>query len=393
MNTIACGFTANIDLLGKITPEFYEEIKPHASGAPEAVIDTWDKFCTAIDWNIERGSGAEYIVSNKKILIRLEKMLSWNKAIGGTGLQAACAASCAGHKAIVNIPVLSEELVSIVSEYDELVLLSDYKGEVPKHYILEYEYGNSSNRIIFRENDEFSGDLIAANFLHELKGKKADIGWLLISGYNAFDRTEEIDHFLQGTVQILKSLGKDKPKVHLELAAIWSLEEQWKIIKTLRSYLDSIGLNEDEYQDLLGSKDNLLSYDDQQLLTTIEDAFQILGVPNLVLHTKQFSLIKSEQYDTSMWRKALENGNKFAFARAINGKICDKMTIHQESASSSCNPRGVRLQTLTANRKDITVCPSFVGKTTSTIGLGDTFTAGLLVEAPVDFVPLRKLRL
>lgn len=390
MNRIACGFTANIDLLGKITPEFYEEMKLHASGTPEAVIDTWEKFCIAIDWNMKRGSGAEYIVSNQEILTRLEQKLSWDKAIGGTGLQAGCAASCAGYKAIVNLPVYSEELESIVSEYEELVLLSDEMGEVPKHYILEYEYGNLSNRIIFRKNDEFAGGLIAEQFL---KALNPDIGWLLLSGYNAFDRSEEIELFLHNTVQIIKSLGKDKPKIHLELASIWSLEEQWKIIKTLQGHVDSIGLNEDEFQELFGMEDHLLSYEDHQFLSHIDDACQVLGVPNLVLHTKEFSLIKSEQFDTALWSQALENGNKLAFARAMHGKICDQRTIEQVTASASRNPRGERLKKLTDIRKDVTVSPSFVGKTTSTIGLGDTFNAGLLVEAPVEFVPLRELTL
>lgn len=62
MNTIACGFTANIDLLGKITPEFYEEIQGSASGTLKAFINSWEDFCTAIDWNITRGSGGNTLL-------------------------------------------------------------------------------------------------------------------------------------------------------------------------------------------------------------------------------------------------------------------------------------------------------------------------------------------
>jgi ADP-dependent phosphofructokinase/glucokinase len=390
MKAIACGFTANIDLLAKITPEFHEEIKSEAAGLPKAVIHKWEEFCSAVFWNIKKGSGAEYIVSNPLILKRLEMKLEWTKAIGGTGLQAGCAASFAGHPAIVNIPVISEELRSIVSEYEQLVLLSDQEGDVPKHYILEYTEGDHSNRIIFRNSNEFSSELIADNFLKELKKAKNEIGWLLLSGYNAFDNSEEIDLFLSNTIKIIDSLKNKKPKIHLELASIWSLNEQWKILHTLRDYVDSIGLNEDEFQELFGLKESLLSYDDKHFITTIEDACQTLDVSNLILHTKQFSLVVSDKHDTKTWSKALQNGNKFAFARAINGRICDFETIHNLTENSPINLRGEKLRQLTETRSDITICPSYLGETVSTIGLGDTFTAGLLVEAPIEFPPLRK---
>src|SRR5690606_32057345 len=177
-------------------------------------------------------------------------------------------------------------------------------------------------------------------------------------------------------------------KVHLELASIWSLEEQWKIIKTMQGFIDSIGMNEDEFQELFELNEPLLEYEDHQLIKVIDKANEALAVPYFILHTKQFSLAKSSRFETSSWTESLKNGNQFAFARAMTGKVCDKMAIHQFSEQSSLNPRGERLRNLTNGRMDITVCPSYIGKTTSTIGLGDTFTAGLLVEAPKEFIQL-----
>jgi ADP-dependent phosphofructokinase/glucokinase len=389
MKAIACGFTANIDVLAKITPQFYEEIKRDAVGLPNPVISKWEEFCSAIVSNINKGSGAEYIVTDPGILKRLEHKLVWTKAIGGTGLQAGCAASCAGHSAMVNIPIMSQELIELVSEYEQLVLLSDQEGDVPKHYILEYSEGAHSNRIIFRNSKEFSADLIAERFLKEIKEAKNEVSWLLISGYNAFDSSEEIDLFLKKTVDILDSLKSKRLKIHLELAAIWSLNEQWKIINTLRDYVDSIGLNEDEFQELFGLEESLLSYDDAHFLATVEEACQTLGFSNLILHTKQFSLVTSIKYDTTIWSKALKSGNKLAFSRAVNGRICDFDMVEDISKNSNLHPRGEKLMQLTETKNNITICPSFLGETVSTIGLGDTFTAGLLMEAPKELLPLR----
>jgi ADP-dependent phosphofructokinase/glucokinase len=157
--------------------------------------------------------------------------------------------------------------------------------------------------------------------------------------------------------------------------------------------VDSLGVNEDEFQELLGMSDSLLNLDNDQLLSVMEKACDLLGVANFILHTKQFSLVQSEKYDTSIWGKALENGNKFAFSRALKGTICDQETIGHLTARCDLHKRGEELRKLTQNRKDITVIPAYVGEITSTIGLGDTFTAGLLVEAPVEFVPNRKISL
>jgi ADP-dependent phosphofructokinase/glucokinase len=388
MRYIACGFTANIDLIGKINESFYKKVEVFSSKSPKSIINTWQEFCEAICWNIKRGTGAEYIVTDEKILYRLESMLDWKMEIGGTGLQAACAASYAGYRAIVNIPVLSDELEKIVNNITNLEVTYGKRGSIPKHYILEFsddlgEKGiGRSNRIIFRRLNEFSTDLIASTFVQSIKEKASSVDWFLISGFNAFDTRKDIDAFLQNTISLLNSLENKKPKVHLELASIWSLEEQRKIIKVLRPYIHSIGLNEDEFQEILEIKEDLLSLDDHKLLKVLEEGYRLFRVSNLILHTKQFSLVMSQDNDTTCWNNALENGNKLAFARAVKGKICNRQEIDTLIASSTLNPRGEALKKLTENKKDILVCPSFVGKIVSTIGLGDTFTAGLLAEAP-----------
>jgi ADP-dependent phosphofructokinase/glucokinase len=384
LRPIACGFTADIDVIANLSQKFYEEIKQQArGGTPKAVIHSWGDFCSAVDWNVQKGSGAEYIVTDQTILERLEKNLIWKKAIGGGGLQAGCVASFAGYRALVNIPIQSTELTALVSEYKGLTLLSDQEGEVPRHYILEYEDNGSLNRIIFRKEHEYPSDMIAAKFIEKLR--EPDISWMLVAGYNAVDGSKGVDSLLQKTIQMLVTLGNNKPNVHLELASIWSLDEQWKIIRTLGSYVDTIGLNEDEYQELLGLKDPLLSYEDDVLLNFIGNACEVLGVSHVILHTKEFSAIQSAQYDTSQWAKALLNGNRFAYSRAVTGKICNQETIRKVTADADLNTRGKKLHELTRERKDITIAPAYIGETVSTTGLGDTFTSGVLVEAPIIF--------
>jgi ADP-dependent phosphofructokinase/glucokinase len=380
MRYIACGLVANLDLVGHMNQQFYEDIKVTDPVQPKSIIHTWEEFCHAVCWNRDNGSGAEYIVEDESILTRLEDMLQWQVGIGGTGLQTSYAASYAGYHSIVNIPIMSDELEHIVKDNHLLNLAVDNKGDNPKHYIIEYSGQGRSNRLIFRKFNEFKADLITDSFVQQTKELSCD--WLLLSGYHAIDNSEDIDQALKNTIEFLESVRSEKLKVHLELASIWSLREQWKIVETLRPYVDSVGLNEEEFAELIGLKKQLLSLDDVDLLEEVEEGYSLINISNLILHTKQFSLVMSKDNHVTYWDHALESGNKLAFSRAMKGDFCNREEVEQITSNAQRSDRGVELREFAKGRDNIIIQPGFVGKTVSTIGLGDTFTAGLLAEAP-----------
>ncbi|MBF0706041.1 hypothetical protein IQ283_05420 [Alkalihalobacillus hwajinpoensis] len=380
MRYIACGLVANLDLVGHMNQHFYEEVKVTNPVQPESIIHTWDDFRHAVCWNKEKGCGAEYIVEDESILNRLEDMLQWQVGIGGTGLQTSYAASYAGYPSIVNVPIISDELEHIVKDNLLLNIAVDKKGDTPKHYIIEYSDQGRSNRLIFRKFNEFTSDLITDSFVRQTKEFSCD--WLLLSGYHVIDNAEDINKALKSTIEFLESIRSEKLKVHLELASIWSLNEQWKIIEKLRPYVDSIGLNEEEFAELIGLKKQLLILNDVDLLEEVEAGYSIIKISNLILHTKQFSLVMSKDNHVIYWANALESGNKLAFSRAVKGDFCNREEFEQITFNASRSDRGIRLREFVKDRENIIIQPGFVGETVSTIGLGDTFTAGLLAQAP-----------
>lgn len=380
MGYIAAGLVANLDLVGYMNDYFYSQVQVVGEKKPERVINTWDEFCQAICWTRNNGSGAEYIVTDVTILNRLENMLQWKTGIGGTGLQASYAAGYAGYNSIVNIPIMSDELKHIVAGNKPLTLAFEKEGDIPKHYIVEYSNMGRSNRIIFRKLNEFQPDVITSSFIQQIKNVKCE--WLLISGYHAFDNSEDIDRALRNTIEFLELIQDNKPKIHLELASIWSLKEQWKIVESLRPYVDSVGLNEDEFTELMNLQKELLSLNDQNLIEEVEKGYSLINISHLILHTKQFSLVMSQESDVTCWDAALRNGNKLAFSRAMKGNFCNQEEIEQLTSNTKRSDRGIKLRALSKHRKDFLVSPGFVGETVSTIGLGDTFTAGLLAVAP-----------
>lgn len=387
MRHIACGFTANVDATGHLNEALIDQIKqyctePHTSPVrPGSYLKSWDELLDAIIWNVQRGSGAEYIVTRQDILNELCGFAGWKWAVGGTGLQAASAAYTAGYGALVNFPAWSHDYDFLVA-HDGLEVALKEHDFTPVHYILEYSSDSASNRIILRGLKEVRNQIIAPSFTEHIRNESHKYHWLLISGYNAVDDSEEMNDLLAETRQFLQSLGENCPPVHLELAAIFSNEAQLRIINELGPMVQSVGLNEDELGELFNLEQPLLELDDDRLIDILRKAHERFKIPNLIVHTHQFAACMTKG-SSSGWKEALHNGGRFASARAAQGRYCTLSEIGQWESKLKQHPRGQRLAQLADSMENVIIVPALQAQVVCTIGLGDTFTAGLLLAAPI----------
>jgi ADP-dependent phosphofructokinase/glucokinase len=399
MTFIACGLTGNVDAVGHLSSEHLEQLTYYCGEklteikAPQAFLESWTDLRDAIVWNIIHGTGAEYVVTNPQVLTELNTLLDWEWAVGGTGLQAACAATTCGHSALVNLPMWSERFQFLVQK-EGLEPIFGKESPPPIHYILEYDesicLGSNyhtikkpgSNRIILRGPDEFKEGLIAPNFIDRLKTLKTNVHWWLLSGYNAVETNQHLESLLDETIVLLESFGQNCPPVHLELASIYSIEAQNRIISKLNAHVQSIGLNEDELADLMGLKEGLLALSDDQIIETLLKAYQSFHVPVLILHTRQFAAVVTE-HNSLAWERALQNGIELAAAKAFTGRFCSAEEIAEVVSRLPFHTRGLQLLKSVGDHDMIRIVPALEAPAATTVGLGDTFTAGLLVEAPV----------
>lgn len=394
--TIVCGLTGNVDAVVQLDKYLFQNLSKKSNStkfhnhSPTVFIHSWDDLIHAISWNINHGTGAEYIITNKNIFCELSEIIEWKFTIGGTGLQAAIAACTAGYRATVNLPSWSKEYDSLLN-YDSLEVVSGLEKNTPIHFIFEYNQSEHtglhyntqrqvSNRIIFRGSKEFKSPIIAPGMINKIKKLNKENLWMLISGYNAFESSEEVYKLVSETSIFLTSLGSFRPFVHIELADIPKIEDQHFVIDKLSPIVNNIGLNEDELQKLLGIK-SLLQLTDQEIISTLTEAHKRFNVDNLIVHTHQFAACVSKN-EPKKWRKALLNGVKFATARALTGKCCTENEIIQLTNPLPAHKRGEKMEKLTLNNRNITIVPAYKINPISTIGLGDTFTAGLILKAP-----------
>ena len=384
MATIACGFTANVDGIALLDDRLVEQLCAHYAeqrptpGRPPMALDSWGDVLGAIAWNMQHGSGGEYIVAAGWLLDSIRDMTDWRWTVGGTGLQAALSAAAAGHRAFVNVPAWDEAFGELlVGSGLEAVRAST--GPVPVHYILEYQYAGRPNRIILRGTGEFAGGLLADAFAERIAASPDSYDALLVSGYNAADSAAEASLLIEEQVRFLSSLQPGRPHVHLELAASFSAAEQQRTVARFRQYVQSIGCNEDEAGELLGLEQSLLAMPDLPLLDQLERLQRLCGVPYLIVHTSEFAACISEA-DAGPWAGALRSGTMFAAARAYAGRFCTDAEMRAIVARLYPHKRGSRLAAVAAERRGVCVVPAYaVPEPRGTTGLGDTFTSGLLL--------------
>lgn len=384
--TIATGFTAMADATCQLTTRMLSDIrsrctKPHSMPkTPEFILYSWDEVYNAIIWNMQRGSGSEHSIADETMWAEMQGMADWSWSVGGTGLQAACAAARAGHSALASLPAWHRSFQFLL-DYPGLKVEIRDRTRTPIHYVLEYQSVTCANRIILRKMWEFERALIAPKFEDALREQPARFHRLLISGYNAGDSREDISAFVQESKQFLQRLPRNRPPVHLELGAILSADDQRMVISELGPWVDSLGMNEDEFAQLTGLPQSLLELDDRDLLAELASFFETVGVGHLIVHTSQFAACISGER-ASEWEDALYNGVLFAAAKAAEGRYCSKEEIRRWETVLPRHPRGAKLAQKVQGSREIIIVPAFQANAVATVGLGDTFTAGLLVAAP-----------
>ena len=174
---------------------------------------------------------------------------------------------------------------------------------------------------------------------------------------------------------------------HLKEGAVVVLEDgcyvrkefRYYVHEQLRAVIDVLSMNEDELQDYIGRRINIL--DPQAVKDALEKVRESTGVKTLIVHSAAWALAYGEH--AGDMRRALEGGSIAASTRFRMG---DGFTIQDYEATKKIKDKeegilfGEELGRMLGERiccipaKDL----SFVEHPT-VVGLGDTFAGGLLM--------------
>ncbi len=343
----------------------------------------------ALLYHMKAGDGCECLADSSQITRSFASHFSYNITLGGTGIRASMAIEKIGYPSTAHACSLNRHFRDLIPKKIRWISSVPDEGEdFHPHVIVQYP-GNvrihagdidfttgRPNRVIFAFDPPSENLKISDDFIKEV----TDANVFLIASFNIIKDAAILTGRLKTVLRLIQAL----PPQHVVIMEDGCFEnpEMRRIVsQTLAPHIDIFSMNEDELQDRLGRRINIL--DPVAVADAIKTTYQQIGAPTLICHSSYWALAYGRQ--SSAIEKALESGICMASTRFRLGNDYSRADFEQ-TKTLPCNPAGQAFcKALSAQipRGILTCLPckdlSFV-KHPYTIGLGDSFAGGMLPE-------------
>ncbi len=337
--------------------------------------------------HMKAGTGTERIVSSSNITREFAEHFSKKITLGGTAIRAAIAMSHIGCPSTVHACSNNHYFRSLMpANVSYLTSVPDEADEYCPHVIVQFPVNARisagdidivtprPNRVIFAYDPPSVCLIIDENFKY--MAECADV--FLAASYNAIKDESLLQERLTTSLRIIEHLPSNCLFV-MEDACFQSSSIRAIVTKTLTPRLDIFSMNEDELQDRLGHRIDIL--DPQSVSEALSTVAQQINVPLLICHSAYWALAYGKQ--PSRARQALEGGIAMASTRFRLGDKFGK-DDYLQTMQLPANQFGIIFSTKITKLlgTDLICCLAgknldFVKKPT-TIGLGDAFIGGIL---------------
>lgn len=335
------------------------------------------------------GDGCECLADSSQITRSFASHFSYNVTLGGTGIRAAIAIEKIGYQSTTHACSLNHHFRDLMPENVRWVSSVPDEGEdFHPHVIVQYP-GNvhihagdidfttrRPNRVIFAYDPPSENLKISNDFIKEV----TDANVFLIASYNIIKETDILTDRLRSTIRLIQAL----PAQHVVIMEDGCFENpnmRQIVTRTLAPHIDIFSMNEDELQDRLGRRIDIL--DPAEVADALKTIHRQTGVPTLICHSSYWAVAYGKQ--TPAIKNALESGICMASTRFRLGNEYSK-TDFDQTKDLPCSPSGQAFCKTLSDQipSDILTCLpckdlTFV-KQPCTIGLGDSFVGGMLPE-------------
>lgn len=391
--TTLTGFSACVDVVSPLDDRLLARIR-EADPGPEARA-----FAELLLDHAHRGRGGERCADWSRGPAVLREVVHGRRAIGGTGAQAAQTLAAVGAPALLCLADRSPEVLELLAP-DVLLVdrgrvrpVSEVERRAPSgrepHHIFEFTAGTvlagspvpRSSRVIVRFGED--GPEEDAEFDAGSVDAAAEAGGAVVSGFNAIegDRLTAALARVRGLVARWRAAGLDV--VHLELGTYAATSDAHRACEELAPVVSSIGMSRSEL-DAVSPGDG----EPEQRALRLARRYDVEAV---IVHGDRHSFAVTSG-DAERLGEALLVGSLCAASRAAQGAPARPApdVLPLPAGGWACEPL--------AGGRTLVSCPSpYLPHARSTIGLGDTFVAGLLLalgaSTPVlQSQPARSLR-
>lgn len=329
--------------------------------------------------------GGERFVQFSDIIEKFSKNFKKNVTLGGTSVRAAIAMQKLDKMSALHLVTINDDVRRLLPKDCSYVCSAKIEDSFP-HLIIQFNKDTCidardikirtkrANRIIY-DNDY---DNITMEINQDLSKHLSDAKVFLISGFNAMQDEKLLLCRMDSILKILDHLPKTA-KVFYEDACFHKSNFTKIVFDKLIEKIDIYSLNEDELQEYIGYKLDLLNAD--QVSEALKKIQEIIPVSILIVHTRYWAIAYGK--DAKNMSKYLKGGISMATTRFQFGDAFTKEDYyHTENLAPECE--GVEFAKDISSLLGDTVCcqPSLMVdvKKATTIGLGDAFVGGFLAE-------------
>lgn len=391
-NRILMGFQNTVDFELAWEPDILEELIRHHQIYDREIradipISCERDILLVLLSHMKAGSGCECGVSSSAITRAFASHFPYQITLGGTAVRAAIALSLLGTPSTIHACSLNQHFRDLIPDAVKWVASVPDEGEdFHPHVIVQYPLHaricvndidictHRPNRVIFAHDPPSTLLKIDPSFAAGAENARV----FLAASYNTMSDVSLLKDRLQTTIDIVNELPRDCVAV-MEDAYFASPEIRRVVTETLSPHLRIFSMNEDELQDRIGRRINIL--DPDVVAGVLETVYQQIGTPILVVHSAYWALAYGR--NPGSVAAALKGGILMASTRFRKGDVFN-IGDYRDTEQLPDRQSGVAFaQKITAMLGEGRVCCipckdlDSVEEPT-TIGLGDAFVGGML---------------
>ncbi|XBH20335.1 ADP-dependent glucokinase/phosphofructokinase [Jonesiaceae bacterium BS-20] len=331
------------------------------------------------------GGGGERFVHSPDLLQEFAERFDYEITLGGTGVRAGIALSQLSVPSTVHLVSIDDHVRRLLPT-NVTYLCSAQKDSLDPHLIVQYPAGIAIDLPEIRIETDHPNRIILAHDvankmleLHpDLAATLATCEVYLACGFNVIRDQEVLDDRLHTVERAMAGMPQGS-LVFFEEAEYHVPKFSLQVRQVMIRYADVYSMNEDELQAILGIEINLLC--STEVGAALRALQKIIPARNLLIHTKYWALLLGQ--GAQKYAQCLESAVTVAATRYRVGDNLNKQTV-EATRQYPLNTAGAAVLDELSQRFG----NSFVGvpaytidiSDPTTIGLGDTFSAGFIFQ-------------
>ena len=403
------GFTSNLDIVLHWDEEKYNAIlKEFLKDEPSFVVGeemrTMEDFARISADFLRKGLGGNFDITEAAVCTYLRENFSSELALGGTAAQGSAALGAFGFPVCVHITDACKEVCDLmhyegtraITQKGMVSLPEAASEEIPvSHFILQFPKGDvihiggeectipSSNRmILFYDKMQKEVPFNKAFFSYWESGEHHPAS-LLFSGFDAVIDEAIAEKKIDRMKTFFERVKEHTPDVkgYLEGAFYMNPKVKEMLFSRLGPLMSAVGMNEEELAAQLERLNKKADLDHMEgILEALDELIRVFSFRGIVLHSKDYALYYGEEMEGCDIEAGLTMGNLMASTRARVGHYGTAEEA-EETLLLPLSETGLRLheecEQIRTDKSLILVPSRYLEKPKYTIGLGDTFVAGV----------------